>query len=93
MIHEKHIILVIHLTDRIKHVDSMQKTFSEYGCYIKTRLGLHDASEEYCSTNGIVILEMLGNDEKASELVSKLENIEGVEVQKVLFDHEADNML
>lgn len=43
MAHEKHIILVIHLTDRIKHVDSMQKAFSEYGCYIKTRLGLHNA--------------------------------------------------
>ncbi|MFA6175656.1 MAG: hypothetical protein WC765_03640 [Phycisphaerae bacterium] len=35
---DNHIILGVHITDRIKHVSSVQKALTEYGCYIKTRL-------------------------------------------------------
>jgi len=35
---DDHIILGVHITDRIKHVSSVQQALTEYGCYIKTRL-------------------------------------------------------
>jgi hypothetical protein len=85
---EKHIILAIHVMERMKNVPEMQKYFSDYGCYIKTRLGLHEASDNYCSPNGIIILEMLGDETKADELFSKLNAIDGLEVKKIEFDHE-----
>lgn len=89
---EKHIIILIHITDRVKNAKMLQEVFTEYGCYIKTRLGLHEASETFCSTNGLIILELLGNEQKAEELENKVNNIEGLEAKKVVFDHKSKNM-
>ena len=84
---QKHIILCVHITDRIKHVDQVQHLLTEYGCSIKTRLGLHEAGEEFCSPNGLLILEMVGGESKSTELSDKLNALEGVEVKSVVFDH------
>ena len=84
---DKHIILVVHVTDRVKHVPEMQKAFTEFGCSIKTRLGLHDATKDTCSPNGIIVLEMLDQDAEVAKLEEALGKVEGVEVKKVVFDH------
>ncbi|MBN2717638.1 MAG: hypothetical protein JXX14_17435 [Deltaproteobacteria bacterium] len=89
---ELHIIVAIHVTDRIQHAGQLQQVLSEYGCYIKTRIGLHEANENYCSTNGVIILELLGIEEKANSLVADVQKIVGLEVQKIVFDHASDNM-
>jgi hypothetical protein len=82
----KHILVGVHITDRLKKAVEVQKLFTEYGCNIKTRLGLHEV-ENVCSPNGIVILEMYGDDTVCFELADKLAAIEGIEVQKMIFDH------
>lgn len=83
----KHIITGVHITDRIGHVDSVQHLLTEYGCSIRTRLGLHEANEGFCSPNGLLLLEMVDDDAKADELIAKLNAIEGVEAKKMTFDH------
>lgn len=83
---ERHLIFGVHITDRIKHVQQVQQLFSEYGCYIKTRLGLHEV-EKGCSPNGLILLEMHGEDKICIELADKLSKVEGVEVQKMIFSH------
>mgnify|MGYP001019758271 CR=1 FL=1 len=83
---EKHIILGIHITDRLKKVADVQRLFSEYGCNIKTRLGLHEV-QNVCSPNGLVLLEMHGEDQTCFDLADKLAAIEGIEVQKMVFTH------
>lgn len=84
---EQHIIMGIHITDRINHVSQVQALLSEYGCYIKTRLGLHEASRQVCSPNGLIILELIDDAAMAEEFAGKLSALEGVEVQKMVFDH------
>lgn len=84
---DKHIILGVHITDRIKHVSEVQTQLTEFGCSIKTRLGLHEASKQECSPNGLIILEFIDDTAKADEFAGKLSAIEGVEVQKMVFDH------
>lgn len=84
----RHVVLGIHITGRVRHVPSVQDLFTEYGCSIKTRLGLHDVAEGYCSPNGLILLEMTGDDGPVSELTRKLEAIEGIEVQKMVFEHD-----
>lgn len=84
---ENHLILGVHITDRIHHVDQVQHLLTEYGCSIRTRLGLHEANSGFCSANGMIILEMVAADEKSNELAEKLNALEGVEVQKMFFDH------
>ena len=83
----QHIILGVHITDRIHHVDPVQHLLTEYGCSIRTRLGLHEADKGFCSPNGLLLLEMTDDDATAAELMNKLNAIEGVEVQKMVFDH------
>jgi len=83
---DKHIILGIHITNRLKKASEVQQLLSEYGCNIKTRLGLHEV-QNVCSQNGIVLLEMYGEDQVCFDLADKLAAIEGIEVQKMVFTH------
>ena len=41
----KRIIIGVHISSRMKSVPQVQKILSEYGCSVKTRLGLHNVSE------------------------------------------------
>lgn len=87
MAKENHLILGVHITDRVKQVEQVQKTLTEYGCYIKTRLGLHEASEDFCSPAGLMILELLNNSDKMLEFKEKLNAITGVEAKEIVFTH------
>jgi len=84
----RHIVLGIHVTDRVHHVPGVQDLLTEYGCSIKTRIGLHTVSESYCSPNGLILLEMAGPEKPVFELEDKLKAIEGVDVQRMVFEHE-----
>jgi hypothetical protein len=83
----KHIVLGVHITDRVKHVPDVQALFTEYGCNIRTRIGLHVADGKVCSPNGVIVLEMTDDEEAAMGLAEKLRATEGVEVQSMIFDH------
>jgi hypothetical protein len=84
---KQHIILGVHITDRVHHVHPVQDILTQYGCSIRTRLGLHEADKGYCSPNGLLILEMTDDLPTAQELASKLNAIEGVEVKTMVFGH------
>ncbi|HOX27570.1 MAG TPA: hypothetical protein PLQ76_00300 [bacterium] len=81
----KHAIYGIHITNRMKNAPAVQKLFSEYGCYIKTRIGLHDVNENFCAPAGAVILEMYGDEKKYKQLAEKLAKVKGIEVKKMIF--------
>ncbi len=81
----KHMIFGVHLSDRIKSSNDVQQLFTKYGCNIKTRIGLHDVHDDFCSTSGIIVLEMAGDEALCDELALKLNAIHGVEVQKMIF--------
>lgn len=82
----KKIVLGVLVRDRMQHVKQLQEIYSEYGCYIKTRLGLHEVTENVCSRNGLQILEMFGSELKITEMEDKLKSLEGLEVQKMVFE-------
>ena len=84
---KNHIIIGVHITDRIKHVKSVQELLTQYGCNIKTRLGLHEVDGNSCSPNGLLILELVGDSAVCQQLASKLNALEGVEVKQMIFDH------
>ena len=85
---ENHVILAIHIHDRIKNAVDVQQLLTAYGCSIKTRLGLHEASNSVCSGTGIIILELVGPISKMKELMTKLKKVKGVEVKALIFKHE-----
>jgi hypothetical protein len=82
-----HIILGVHITDRVHRVEAVQHLLTEYGCSIRTRLGLHEADKGFCSPNGLLLLEMTDDMKNADALVSKLNAVMGVEAKMMVFDH------
>jgi hypothetical protein len=84
-----HLILGVHLTDRIKEAVDVQRVFTEFGCDIKTRIGLHDADGTVCGPGGVIVLEIVGSEESYDTMAARLAAIPGVEVQRMVFNHEA----
>ena len=84
---DDHIILGVHVTNRLKNAVEVQKVFTEYGCNVKTRIGLHDVDANACSPSGVVLIEFFGSDDEAMAMMDKLNTIEGVQVQKMVFGH------
>ena len=88
MAEPRHIVLGVHITDRVHHAHQVQDLFTEYGCSIKTRIGLHSVAQGYCSPNGLVLLEMASDEKPVFEMVEKLKAVEGVDVQTMIFEHD-----
>jgi hypothetical protein len=83
----KHVILGVHLDNRIKEATEVQNLLTQYGCNIKTRVGLHEVAGEFCAGYGLILLEVIGEPKIIDELVAKLDAIKGVEVKQMSFAH------
>ena len=77
-------ILGIKLTNRTKTAPIFQQILSKYGCNIKSRIGLHDVKEGVCSPDGIILLEVIGDDKTISDMLSELKSIEDIKLEKMI---------
>ncbi len=84
---QKHVIVGIHVSNRLNDACDVQKVLTEFGCNIRTRIGLHDADGSYCSPSGVLLLELVGDDEHCNGLISRLSSMKGLEVKAMTFDH------
>ena len=82
-----HTILGVHVTQRVKEALEVQKYLTEFGRYIKTRIGLHEIEKGTDAPNGLILLEMVGPEDKILELQRRLNAIAGVEVKSLVFEH------
>jgi hypothetical protein len=85
---QPHLIYGVHVTNRADQVPEVQHLLTEYGCNIKTRVGLHHVDDQVCSPRGLILLEMHGNLAVCQELKTKLSALPGVEVQQMVFEHD-----
>jgi len=79
-------VLGILIPDRIKEAPAVQNLLTKYGCSIKTRIGLHEASDTMCAVNGLILLELTGPQAEWAKLEKELNAINGVKVQKMSFE-------
>lgn len=79
---KKSIILLL-VDGRSKSAVDVQQLLTEWGCYIKTRLGIHDGVQTGCEDSGLIILEFVGKEDKAKELEEALNKISAVHAQTV----------
>ncbi len=78
-------ILGIHVIDRIKEAGKTQAVLTKHAGIIKTRLGFHEVSEEVCSRNGLIVIELKETTEQWDVLESDLQAIGGIRVKKMNF--------
>ncbi|GET20827.1 MULTISPECIES: hypothetical protein [Prolixibacter] len=79
-------VLLLLVQHREDTADRVQKILTGWGCFIKTRLGLHDGVLDNCSESGLIFLELVGEQAKHEELVRKLKLVKGVDAQLVQLD-------
>ncbi|WP_303868333.1 hypothetical protein [Acetobacterium wieringae] len=79
-------IMGIQVGNRENEALKVQELLTKNGCIIKTRLGLHESSEEMCSITGLIILEFLPNKEAdIAELEKELATLDTIVVKKMVF--------
>jgi len=78
-------ILGVYVQNRVAEATDVQALLTQYGCSIKTRLGLHAVDQQSCSSDGLILLEMFGDSAKINELETSLKALKGVLVQKMVF--------
>ncbi len=77
------VILGIHISNRNKHADKIQKLLSKYGCDIKTRIGFHCTEDKKCIPYGLIILELFST--ASDDLEKALTKLSDVNVKKMSF--------
>lgn len=79
---EKTVLLVL-IGNRKEAAVTVQKILTDWGCTIKTRLGLHEGVLDHCTNSGLLILDIVGEKEKNEEMTRKLNLVHGVKAQLV----------
>ncbi|KAF0130550.1 MAG: hypothetical protein FD155_1360 [Bacteroidetes bacterium] len=76
----RHVMLIL-IGSRQEAADKVQKILTGWGCFIKTRLGLHDDVLDNCSQSGLIFLELTGDLENMQEIERKLNLVKSVDAK------------
>jgi len=72
-------IIGISVDNRTNDSQKLQEILTRYGCYIKTRIGLHDMGEYKCLNYGIVLIEVV---DKVNEIYDELRRLWNIQIMK-----------
>ncbi|KAL0236152.1 hypothetical protein GEMRC1_002734 [Eukaryota sp. GEM-RC1] len=79
-------VACLSVNNRFQNVPKVQQILTDYGCSIKTRVGLHHTDPE-CSTSGLIILAMDSKNRNMSQrCLDELNSVQGVSVKTVEFN-------
>ena len=74
-------IMAVSIDPRSAHAPQIQTILTKHGCIIKTRLGLHEVSQNSCSEEGLIILHIHSSLDEIKTLENELLDVEGVKVK------------
>ena len=81
-------VIVVLINHRHDAAARVQAVLTGWGCMIKTRLGIHEGVLDNCSEHGLLFLDLVGDEEKLTELERKLNVIKGVTATKLVMELE-----
>ena len=76
-------LMGIVIENRREKATIVQDVLTGYGGIIKMRIGLHEGTENECSNEGFIILNLSDNQDEINRLIMDLSNIDGVRVRNV----------
>jgi len=79
-------LLGVLIKERQNVATQVQELLTRYGCSIKTRLGMHEATDDRCAPQGLIILELTGASGDMLKLESELNALPGVDAKNITFD-------
>jgi len=71
-------IIGIRMDNRVNNAVKFQETLTKNGCKIRTRLGLHEVSDNACANDGLIVLQPYGTKEEVESLVEELNSLDGI---------------
>jgi hypothetical protein len=80
------VIMGIVQENRTETAVKVQDILTKYGCYIRVRLGLHDAELASCTNSGIILLQLCGEGLPLQEMEKALKAIPNVKVKYMTLD-------
>jgi hypothetical protein len=83
---EKTSVMAVILENRVETATQVQEVLTRFGCHIRTRLGLHQASADVCSNQGLILLQLFGDDAVVEQLTQDLLQIPTVKVNSMELD-------
>ena len=57
-------VIGLRVDHRRANAAGLQETLTRYGCNIRLRVGLHEAGEGRCSDDGVILLQVCGEQER-----------------------------
>lgn len=78
--------MAISQENRVETAVKVQDVLTRYGCSIRIRLGLHDAALDTCSTRGLILLQLCGEETPVRKMQAELEEIADVKVKYMTLD-------
>ena len=79
-------IMTIIQDNRVETAVKVQDVLTKYGCYIRVRLGLHDAAVCSCTNSGIILLQLCGEDVPVKQIEQELQQVPNVKVKSMNLD-------
>ncbi len=76
-------VIGVRMDNRVSNASRFQETLTKNGCKIRARLGLHEASDDVCSMDGLIVLQPYGEKEEIEQLVKDLNALDGVTAKLV----------
>jgi hypothetical protein len=77
-------LVIIKNENREESATRMQQMLTDFGCYIKVRLGLHDIPADVCSPSGLLVLEVVAEEGQIKDFVDQLNALPDVTAQMVV---------
>jgi len=71
-------VILVKIDHRSVEAGKVQSILTEFGCNIKVRLGLHEVTDEFCANDGLIILEVQGDQVILDKMLQKLNQVEHV---------------
>ncbi|MBS3872399.1 MAG: hypothetical protein KGZ92_01975 [Firmicutes bacterium] len=79
-------VLAINVANRSASASAVQHILTQYGCHIRTRVGFHHTSQDSCTEDGLIILQMDGGVAVCDELLAELNSLEKVQAKYIRFE-------
>ncbi len=78
----RHVMLIL-VGSRKEAAEKVQKILTGWGCFVKTRLGIHDDILDQCTQSGLIFLELQGDLDHMKEIERKLNLIPSVDARLI----------
>ena len=71
-------IIGLRVNHRSSNAPKLQQLLTQFGCNIKMRVGLHEVNPDYCSDDGVIMLQVCGDKEILDSMLRSFNDLDGV---------------